>query len=240
MPRFLFAVWGLWSMASSAAGLLGPWPIDTGRLSDSNPTAPPSPFGRTPPERCSDTVLHDGMQLPPAPELYAIFDPDKAWGTPEMLEAIVAGSEEVAWQLPHADPIAVGDISRKKGGYFPPHVSHRSGMDADLGIFTGSGRQPTPRGFTTVTPNNIDYKTNWTFWSRLLETGLVDRILLDQSLIDAMRHWLISARILSSKRAHEIFPKKGTPRLWARQGIFQHASGHRNHIHLRVLCGLAN
>jgi hypothetical protein len=222
------------------AGQNGPWQerwdSGEGLLEDTNaPTL--ARFGRTPADLCSTQVLRNGVQLPEQPELYHIRNPDEAWGTPEMIEAIVVAAEEMAWLMPSADPILIGDISRQSGGPLAPHRSHRSGIDADIGIYTTGALQPVSAGFAMITPSTIDYEANWLFWSELLATGLVDRILLDQSLINAMRAWAISSETLSRKEAYEIFPEAGDPDLWLKKGVFQHFPGHRDHIHLRVVCG---
>jgi hypothetical protein len=196
-----------------------------------------NPFGRTPKDQCSTQVLRNGVQLPPMGELYRIWNGEKAWGTPEMIQAIVTSAEEMAWLMPSADPLIVGDISTRYGGLLHGHKSHRSGLDADIGIFTVGGHQPQGGGFEYVTPETMDYETNWLFWRSLLETGMVDRILLDQKLIDAMREHVVDAGELSHQEAQAVFPPRGTPRLWAHTGVFHHAPGHANHIHLRVLCG---
>jgi peptidoglycan hydrolase-like protein with peptidoglycan-binding domain len=53
-----------------------------------------------------------------------------------------------AWNERHPTiPIAVGDISRRGGGPFPPHASHKDGRDADLRPLTNNGRNE---------PTNID------------------------------------------------------------------------------------
>ena len=209
-------------------------PLDTAGIFDSGPH---NPFGQTPADQCSTQVLRNGVQLPPMGELYRIWDDKKAWGTPEMVQAVVTSAEEMAWLMPAADPLIIGDISTQPGGYLHGHKSHRAGVDADIGIYTTGGHQPQGGGFEYVTPETIDYATNWLFWRSLLETGLVDRILLEQKLIDAMREHLIASGELSFQEADEIFPPRGTPRMWSMTGIFQHAPGHANHIHLRVLCG---
>ena len=44
-------------------------------------------------------------------------------------------------------PVGVGDISRRGGGPFPPHASHRDGRDVDLRPLTNNGRnEPTNVG----------------------------------------------------------------------------------------------
>lgn len=228
--------------SATAATPSGPW-LDvtvSEPMGDSGDTASDPAegrFGRTPQALCSTQVLHAGVQLPPMPGLYQIRNPDEAWGTPEMIEALVLASEDVAWLLPDARPILIGDLSRKRGGHLPPHRSHRSGLDADIGIFVKGTDQSMSSSFVAITPDNIDYEANWIFWRSLLETELVERILLDQTLIDAMRVWTVESGNLSEAQALEIFPPSGTPRLWEKRGVFQHVAGHRDHIHVRVLCG---
>lgn len=225
---------------SANAGQNGPWPERWDSGEDlSEDTSPPAlaRFGRTPADLCSTQVLRNGVQVPEQTELYHIRNPVEAWGTPEMIEAIVVAAEEMAWLMPHADPLLIGDLSRERGGPLAPHRSHRSGIDADIGIYTTGAKQPVTAGFVTITPSNIDYEANWLFWSELLETGLVERILLDQSLINAMRSWAISSGTLSESEAYGIFPRAGDPDLWLKKGVFQHFPGHRDHIHLRVTCG---
>ncbi|MEL6345858.1 MAG: penicillin-insensitive murein endopeptidase, partial [Myxococcota bacterium] len=184
----------LLTVLSAYAGpeAMGPQPgvLDTVGAQDSG-LQNENPFGVTPPEKCSSQVLRNGVQLPERQELYAIWDQNKAWATPEMAHAITTGAEEMAWKMPSADPLIIGDISRRYGGHLHGHKSHRAGVDADIGIFTQGGAQPQGGYFVNVTPSTIDYEANWLFWRSMLETGLVDRILLDQSLIDAMRRYLI-------------------------------------------------
>jgi peptidoglycan hydrolase-like protein with peptidoglycan-binding domain len=48
-----------------------------------------------------------------------------------------------AWAETHTVPIFVGDISRRGGGPFPPHSSHKDGRDVDLRPFRQNG-EPGP------------------------------------------------------------------------------------------------
>ncbi len=43
------------------------------------------------------------------------------------------------WEDRHEVPFQVGDISRRGGGPFPPHVTHRNGNDVDLRPFRRDG-----------------------------------------------------------------------------------------------------
>jgi hypothetical protein len=45
-----------------------------------------------------------------------------------------------AWAETHTFPIFIGDISRKGGGSFPPHSSHKDGRDVDMRPFRHNGQ----------------------------------------------------------------------------------------------------
>ena len=186
-------------------------------------------------QRCSDQYLRNGVQLPERAGLFTISNPSSVWGTRLMVETILKAGEEMAWQLPDADPFVVGDISSQHGGYFDGHRSHRGGVDADLGIYAKGGKQ-SPRGFQDLSPTELDAHATWIFIRTLLETGNVERIYLDQSLINTLRKHVRDVEGLSADEVDRIFPPPGTPRTWAMSGIVQHVPGHRNHIHVRVFC----
>ena len=58
-----------------------------------------------------------------------------------------------AWADTHNFPIFVGDISRKGGGSFSPHSSHKDGRDVDMRPFRLNG-QP---GATTIHDPSYDH-----------------------------------------------------------------------------------
>lgn len=204
--------------------------VDTG-TAEADTGAPGAMGG----EACSDQYLRNGVQLPERPGLYTLVQASASWGTALMVDTILRVAEDMAWQLPDADPFLVGDISWQRGGYFEGHRSHRGGVDADLGIYAKGGRQNT-RGFEDLSPAELDARATWTFIRALLDTGNVDRIYLDQSLINVLRKYVREEEGLSQAEVDRIFPPPGTPKVWAMTGVVQHVAGHRNHLHLRVLC----
>jgi hypothetical protein len=53
------------------------------------------------------------------------------WGVPKLIEALVVVAAE--WKRRgNTMPLVYGDISLRYGGHFPPHVSHREGIDVDI------------------------------------------------------------------------------------------------------------
>ena len=184
---------------------------------------------------CSDQYLQDGVQLPELPLFYVRAQPTNNWGSQNMVDLLVAAGRHMSWLLPTASPFVVGDISRPRGGYLAGHLSHRGGIDADVGIYKKGGWQH-PRGFTTLSSSELDLEATWALISTMLATGNVDFILLDRSHINRLRSYTLSAGLLTDEEAARIFPVEGSRAVWASTGILRHAAHHQDHIHVRVLC----
>lgn len=182
---------------------------------------------------CSDQYLTDGVLLPDLPLFFTRQNPGAEWGSDVMIEAIVSVTRHMRWLLPDASPISIGDISREHGGALSGHVSHRGGVDADIGIYSTGGKQNL-RGFDTL-GSNFDVEANWALIAALLDTGTVDFILLDRAHIARLRTYTLLAGLLTEDEVEEVFPSGA--RSWERTGIVRHAVNHDNHLHVRVLCG---
>ena len=69
----------------------------------------------------------------------------RQWGQPRMVSGLIALGRK--WRNAHPGKhLDYGDISKRGGGYFPPHVSHRLGVDVDTRPITTSGSA----GYTSV------------------------------------------------------------------------------------------
>ena len=91
-------------------------------------------------------VLAQGLQLPPGLN-YVVKRPDSAYGTPPTIHAIQEAIRGYHQRNPGGPKIHVGDISRRGGGLFPPHLSHRHGRDVDVGyVLLGDPAVQLPRG----------------------------------------------------------------------------------------------
>lgn len=73
-------------------------------------------------------------ELPPS--LGLVFNnrtADSHWGKPEVIDALIEiGKTWAATAGNVVPPISIGQISRKNGGKFPPHNTHREGDDVDI------------------------------------------------------------------------------------------------------------
>ncbi|AKF05884.1 penicillin-insensitive murein endopeptidase [Sandaracinus amylolyticus] len=59
---------------------------------------------------------------------------DQHHGTDELVTLLERSAATVAQQFP-GSRLTVGDLSRRRGGRFRPHRSHRSGRDVDVGFY---------------------------------------------------------------------------------------------------------
>jgi len=185
-------------------------------------------------EGCSDQFLVDGAQLPENPDLYYLMSAETAWGTPEMVDLVIDAAVRMKDALPEASPLAVGDISRRRGGFLAPHKQHRGGLDVDLGVYRTGAQQP--RGILPFPASDFDLPANFLLISTLLATDQVEMILLDQTHISRLRAWAVTNELLSREEAERWFPRPGTRLERSGIGVVRHAPGHDGHLHVRVLC----
>ena len=180
---------------------------------------------------CSDQFLEVGDVLPDLPLFYNRTQPEHSWGTAEMLSVLMDTGRHMRWLLPEASALTIGDISARHGGFLSGHLSHRGGVDADVGIFR-AGAWQDPRGFTKL-GNDFDVEANWALISTLLDTGKIDFLLLDQSHINRLKAYTLQKGLLTQEEVDAIFP---SARAWEHPGVVRHAPNHLDHVHVRVLC----
>ncbi len=169
-------------------------------------------------------------QLPEAPGLYERWDPARSWGTCDLVSAVEQLAERIALALPHADPLMIGDISRRGGGPLPPHSSHDHGADVDVGLFMDDGQQPLG-GFLPLRPSQLDVPSTWVLLRTALDTGQLEFALLDQGHIDRLRAYALGELRLDPAVVERIFPT--APERKGERGVVRHAPHHADHVHFR-------
>lgn len=167
---------------------------------------------------------------------------ENRWGTTEMVETLHRVANQVARAIPGAQ-LAVGDISRRNGGRFRPHRSHRNGRDVDIAFYwlDADGNPAYPGRFIDANPDGtsrvehgltaplrFDDARNWELVSMLVS----DPEARVQYMFVA-RH--VKARILAEGR------RRGAPEeLLARIDTVLHqpsrGGAHRDHFHMRIYC----
>lgn len=170
-------------------------------------------------------------QLPRHDGLYTRWDPERSWGASVMVHTLTEVAERLAFLLPDAEPLVVGDISRRGGGHFNGHKTHHLGIDVDIGLYLKGGRQRL-EGFHELSPDQIDLHANWVLIRALLNTGHVSFILLDRTHIEALRSYLLEDLEMPRDVVEPIFPEHPVP--WSQRGVVRHAPNHAGHLHVRI------
>ena len=160
--------------------------------------------------------------------------PAKTWATRRtvgLLDAVLR-----AWPKlePHGDPLLVGNMSRRRGGKLPPHHTHQSGRDVDLGY--PQVRNPNETyNWRDMSAANLDSRRTWRLLHLLKATGELERVFIDRSLQKvlydyAIEHNVLSKADLATWLEYPRAPGDGAP-------IVQHVPGHVDHLHVRFSCG---
>ncbi|MEQ1568324.1 MAG: penicillin-insensitive murein endopeptidase [Myxococcota bacterium] len=173
-------------------------------------------------------------QLPKQDGLYERWDPNRSWASAHVVSTLQVVAERLALELPLADPLMIGDISRKGGGHMEGHSTHHLGIDVDIGIFMDDARQPLG-GFVDVEPSRMDLHANWVLIRALMDTEQMAFTLLDQSLIDALRDYVSNTVGLDKASVEAIFPPPTRRLSWSVRNVIRHAPNHKHHFHVRLV-----
>ncbi len=158
----------------------------------------------------------------------------KNYGTPEMIATIKAGVQELNRRFPDAPKLIIGDLSKRYGGHFPPHLSHQSGRDADLGYFIRGNYAYRLKGLTKVTRRTMDVAKTWAFLSGMLKTGLVESAFIDYQLQKVLYRYAKRDKGWTKEQLDHIFSYPA----W-KGGVINHLRGHSDHMHVRFKAPLS-
>jgi penicillin-insensitive murein DD-endopeptidase len=161
------------------------------------------------------------------------------YGTHELVTILRRAAEHVSHMLPGAR-LQIGDLSAQRGGRLPPHRSHRSGRDADIGFylldeenhvveaprFINLGRRGTGRFEGRLV--HFDAERNWT----LIEALVFDPAVRVQYVLIAPQ---LRRLLLEEGRRRNV-----SAEVMARVELATHphsgSAAHRSHFHVRVYC----
>ncbi len=186
--------------------------------------------------RPQDGKLVNAEQLPAGPGYYR-RRPHRAWATNETVTHLLNTIAEVKQKHPKVHDLAIGDLSAKDGGRIPPHKSHQSGRDADIGYYFQNQPRQGPKAFIRADRNPLDFEATWT-----LLTALIG----DNPRASRVEYIFMNYRV--QKILYEWAKKKGVPertlsRMFqyphgkrAMHGMIRHEPGHDAHMHVRFKC----
>jgi LysM repeat protein len=155
--------------------------------------------------------------------------PHLAWGTTTTIRNIERAVEQYRRRHRGAPQVHIGDISKRGGGTLQPHLSHRAGVDVDVGyVLLGADGHRTR--FSGVTRSNLDVTRTWALVKAFVDTGAVEVIFMDYGLQEVLYEHA-KQRGVSEDDLDELFQY---PRGRGRShGIIRHWRSHQHHFHVR-------
>jgi murein endopeptidase len=158
--------------------------------------------------------LEGGVRLPASGPSFFTWDPVerrspnrgwRRWGTGRLVGVVLKVAREYRAAHPRAPRMAVGDLSRPRGGDFGPrfgyigHASHQNGLDVDVYYPRADGRERAPRYASQI--------------DRELSQELVNRFLDEDAVM-----------IFVGPNTHLTGPP----------GVVMPLANHDNHLHVRI------
>ncbi len=169
-------------------------------------------------------ALINGVTMPKG-ERWQLVNPKQSWGTQETLDFITSAINKIHEQFDDTGPLYIGDISRKRGGFFYPHKFHQNGRDVDLGFYYIEPR----RWYSKAYRSNLDIPRTWALIKALVTETDVELVYCDRFVIALVRDhakkigedpdWLDQV-FRQSSAAHA-------------RPLARHEDGHRTHLHVR-------
>ena len=163
--------------------------------------------------------LAGGIQLPEG-EGYVRRRPGNAWGKPPVIDSIRAAIALYHQRAEGAEPVRIGDISRKSGGPLGNHLSHQGGRDVDISypkIVDGDGTK------------QLDIPHSWELIKAFTEDPNLKVIFADYSVQERLYEHALSIGE-DPELLDELFeyPNRGSSR-----AVIYHWRGHHLHFHVR-------
>jgi murein endopeptidase len=155
-----------------------------------------------------------GVRLPSEGEHFFTWDPVKRrspnrdwrrWGTDRLVRLVLQVAHEYRAAHPGAPRMAIGDLSRPRGGDFGPqfgyigHASHQNGLDVDIYYPRADGRERAPK------------------YASQIDRGL--------------SQWLVDRFVAKGAVAVYVGPNTG---LRGPPDTVQALVNHDNHVHVRI------
>lgn len=196
-----------------------------------DPEQPSRSIGR--PNRGS---LRNGMPFPEGPDWTLRTVRRRQYASELSVRTLMTAITRYRQIHPDGPPVRIGELSKRTGNRIPPHASHRSGRDADLG-YIGLDPELGTEFWTKVTGNdNLDAEKTWTFIKAMLDTGNVDSIFIDRTIQPRLAE--VAARELSREEVRALFayPRHAE----SHRAVIQHWPGHKSHLHVRFSCAPGN
>lgn len=198
--------------------------------------------------KCNRGRLYHARLMPEIEGAFLRSNRPNTWGTDTTIQALMTLFKAYHDAFPDAQPINLGDISRRRGGRIKPHKSHQSGRDVDIGFahlavpdekqdkkddkHDSKHDEKRKERFIRATSENLDLEKTWFIVETLVRTGTVKVIYVDRMVMKWLYQY-VSGRLTQQQREF-FFSNPRHPN--SSSAILQHWPGHRNHFHVRFDC----
>jgi LysM repeat protein/murein endopeptidase len=178
-----------------------------------------------------------GGILLPDDKGYVKRRPYYCYGTSSTVFQVLRSIAAVQRSYPKLHKLAIGDLSARKGGKIPRHVSHQSGRDIDLGFYFKQRPKGYPEEFVEATEKNINFDATWLLIKTLADShgadGGVERIFLSYAT-QGMLYRMAKRKGVPQKVLSRLFQYPNGE--YNATGIIRHEPGHTDHLHVRFRC----
>ena len=155
--------------------------------------------------------------------------PYLAYGTAKTVRLIERAVSQYKRRHAKSPKVLIGNLSKRGGGKLKPHLSHRHGVDIDVG-YVMQGESLSTTRFEGINQNTLDARRTWDLVKSFLDTGEVRYIFMDYALQKTLYEHAKSTGV-SDDELDELFQY---PRGRGRShGIIRHWRSHKNHFHVR-------
>lgn len=187
-------------------------------------------------------VLTNGVELPSeGPGYKRLRTNDRNFGIPRFVSALERAAATVARERP-GGVLGIGDLSTRTGGRLLPHLSHRTGRDADLLLYL-----VTPEGVPVESPGFIHVGNDGLAWDekgkRFLRFDVEREWLLVKALVEdpeARVQWLFASKNVRALLVEWARARGEPPETIVRAMdvmLEPHPGGpHDDHLHVRTAC----
>ena len=165
----------------------------------------------------------------PSDARWISVDPTHAWGTEETIAYLTTAIDAVHAEFPDSHPLFIGDLSRQRGGYLQPHLSHQSGKDVDVSYYY----LRDPKWYARATAQNLDRQRTWAIIRALIARTDVQYIFIDRRVQRLLRSY---AEAIGEDKEWLESVFAGIP---GEPAIIRHEPGHDTHFHVRFFNPIA-
>ena len=174
--------------------------------------------------------LNKGIPFPADDDRFWVMHPERSYGTQWTIDHMQQAVDEVWAVYPGSPALTIGDISRRGGGHFTPHMSHQNGLDVDFGPYWANEEVQPLR---SMRPEAMDLDRTWALLEALVADESVQYIILDYRLQKVFYEYAAQLPWMDEAYLELIFQY---PRGTKASGIIRHWEGHNSHFHVRFYC----